>query len=198
MLLGRLCTICGTCQQKSTGYSPYEIVFGRKVFLARKHDINLQSGSFQVREYIRDLHNSVQKIHEIVNDNIQKSGKKIKDYHDKNIHQERLNIGDKVLIKSHNHHYPDQKYVGPFQITRMLNNWTYELQRGERVIRRHYDQIKKFHTASEQKPKNTNISKPTTVETASTEINDQPRRYPSRPRRPPVRFGFHEGGECRR
>ena len=133
---------------KTTGYTPSEIMFGRKAkTLEWEHEDATRPQ--QYGEFMQKLRRDIQFVEENM-----KSGKALK-YSEGRYNQNRWNkkveIGDRVVIKKENVQGFDPKYSKPFQVIEKLNEWTLLLRREEdgKVVRRNYNQIKVIPSQNE-------------------------------------------------
>jgi 23S rRNA pseudoU1915 N3-methylase RlmH len=86
----------------STGYSPYELMFGRKPRLPVDLAFGLPEEHNQTEsysEYITDLRNRIKETFELVKNTAESSRQKQKINFDKRAKAKKLSIGDQVLLK---------------------------------------------------------------------------------------------------
>ena len=84
---------------QSTGYAPYELMFGRKPTLPIDVEIRPPSEAVSVSKFISDLQEQVQYSQEIAGRNIQQRAAKAKEMYDKRAVAAALEPGDSVLIR---------------------------------------------------------------------------------------------------
>ena len=92
---------------KSTGYAPYFLMFGRSPTLPIDLMFNIEpkdtGGKLQIpyKKFADNWENSMQQAFEIVREHTKKSGNWNKKLYDKKIHGVEIGIGDKVLLRNH-------------------------------------------------------------------------------------------------
>ena len=118
--------------QCSTGFSPFELVFGHNVrgplFLIKEKLLENSDEPDQnsVTEYVIDMRNRVKEFLKMSNENESGSKAKQKVYYDKSTRQRKFNLGDKVLLllpTSSNKLMAEWK--GPFEVVRKVNKVDY-------------------------------------------------------------------------
>ena len=138
---------------QSTGFAPYEIIFGKRARLPvdwqfpEIHDTNVHCYETE-SEYVIDLRKILKRTMENVRMHLGTSILKQADYYNKNKLAQNLRAGDLVLIRQSRNVKGLKKYqyVGPYLIVKKLGEWTYELMNRENneKFRRSYNQIKKY------------------------------------------------------
>lgn len=183
--------------QRTTNFSPFEIVFGRKMNVLIGH--HWVDKAFSPHEYIRDIQNVNKRINEYIGQKIKEQTNSMKP------NVKPYSVGDHVMAKS----YPIRKgmlfgrYSGPYVIVKCLGKWTYRLEHirdKDDIIERNYYQLKPTKVVATA---TNGQGQATTVESASRhcerehmpiEINNPTgqtsRRYPQRQRQPPLRYGY--------
>ena len=173
-------------KQRTTNFSPYEIVFGRTMspFLMPSHN---NDGFRSVPEYMKNIQVITNKIHEQMRkENETVMNEKIRPF----------SVGDRVMAKT----FPCQKgiqygrYEGPYVITECLSKWTYRLKNCEnhKVIERNFYHLKRADNLKTSiKTWNTTIV--TASKTSQKGHADETvgrNRYPKRQHQQPNRYGF--------
>ena len=138
--------------QCSTGYSPFELVFGYHVrgplFLIKEKFLAEceEAEDVPITKYVFDMRNRVKEFMENakINENVSKSKQKV--YYDKNTRKRNYKVGDKVLLllpTSSNKLLAEWK--GPYEIVRRLNKVDYivRIMDKERVY--HVNMLKPFY-----------------------------------------------------
>ena len=188
-----------TTIQKSTQYSPYEMVFGRKARLPMSVQQPTMGHIASSHEYLIRLKEELTDIHAKVRIMTKKGQEKISDRYNKNRWYKEVKVGDIVLVKNEGRKGFEKKYVGPFEVKAIINQWTYVLcsEKLKKTIRRNYNQIKVI---------NRNIKREYEKEASKTSIwskhptvhIEETRRFPIRETRnqnPRYRFdSITEGG----
>ena len=133
-----------TTIQKSTNYSPYEIVFGSRAKLPIS-TIRARIGHIEdYDDYVQRLQQNLSDVHDKVRKNMDKQREKVTGRYNRNRLHKELKLGDKVLVKNEDKRGFEKKYIGPFVIEEIIDNWTYVLYSDQikKRIRRNYNQIK--------------------------------------------------------
>ena len=126
--------------QDSTGFSPFELLYGRSV----RGPINilreLRSGSSEEiapqssYSYVFELRNKLEETCELVRDSLEKSQKSMKKHFDKKAKVRRLEVNDKVLVM-----LPTDslkllmQWKGPFVVEEVIGNCDYRVKDCETV-----------------------------------------------------------------
>jgi integrase-like protein len=156
-----------TKKHATTGYTPFQLVYGRQATLpiealipvepTATQDVDLQD-SILTRAY--DLIEKLPALQENARKNTKKSQEKQKKYFDSRIHVEDFNIGDKVWIQrkdiemSRSVKFEDKR-TGPFIIHEKLGNGAYKLRTLQgKVLQKYYnsDRLAKYHEAQTWEP----------------------------------------------
>lgn len=141
--------------QKSTNFTPFEVVFGKEMNThLNLTDISPQKGN---DEYIVWLKNEFKRIHGIVQANIEKNGKKMERKYSNLSSQ--LEIGDLVLVKiiNRNKNVFGPRYYGPLKIIKKLGKHSYRLQdttRNNKIVDRHRSHLKKYNEGENDEKSN--------------------------------------------
>lgn len=169
-----------TTKQKTTNYSPYEIIFGRKPNVNITQTKVIENKDVE-GTYSERLRGSLEKIHEKVRLNMEIRNKGVQARYDKNRWSKEVVVGDKVLVKNEDQRGFDKKYVGPYTVEKVVDKWTYVLYCPvlRKRIRRNYNQIKWI-----RKPIS-NTTFHTSILTKPEKIRAPSRRYPVRATRNP-------------
>jgi len=142
--------------QTSTGFSPFELLFGYDVrgplFLVKERILNLdcETEEIPVTTYVMEMRDRIREFLKTANDNETVSKKKQKLYYDKNCRARRFSIGDKVLLL-----LPTSssklvaEWKGPFEVVRKLNKVDYVIRMGDKERVFHINMLKKFNERTE-------------------------------------------------
>lgn len=139
--------------QASTGYSPYEIVFGKQMQLPLCWQYPSATATKELRstcQYIQDLQHTMKSIKEKVLYNTEKAVQRQADHYNRNKNNGVIQVGEHVFVKIEGHipaAFPKNKFCGPYKVIRRNNYWSYQLKdvKNGKVIDRNYNQIKKLH-----------------------------------------------------
>jgi hypothetical protein len=135
----------------STGYSPFELLFGRRArgpidFLADAWmECENVDEAKTVCEYVCDLRNSMVEMCQLAQDSVTESGKVQKKYHDKKSRMRSFQVDDEVLV-----FLPTTKnkllltWKGPYRVVEKLD-FDYIIDMGGRRKMFHPNMLKQFH-----------------------------------------------------
>jgi hypothetical protein len=69
-----------------------------------------------------------------------------KEYHDKNLHEIKINVGNKVLIKEHNKRNTlSRNWTGPYEVLEIHDNENITVNKGRKGYRIHINNVKLFY-----------------------------------------------------
>ena len=142
--------------QESTGFSPFELLYGRTVRgpmqilreLWTKDDSDEEvRNSYQ---YVVDLRERLEETLKIACQNVTQSQKKYKHHYDKKSRPRRLSISDRVLVllPSHNNKLLMQ-WKGPYRVTNVLNGCNYRVHVKGKERTYHINLLKKYVSRGE-------------------------------------------------
>ena len=179
-----------TTKQKTTKYSPYEVLFGHRPRIDFNYPESFTDTEYHsTEEYVNEMKRKIKIIHENIEQNAREQNEKDKERYDKNRWSTRLKIGQMVMIKNQGAHGFESKYIGPFIIKRIINDWTFILyhEGTNKEIQRNYNQIKELNKGKVQSEKTkTQTSIRTWKWKKSDPIQSNERRYPTRSTRNPT------------
>lgn len=137
--------------QASTGFSPFELLFGYEVrgplFLIKENFLDSEVEQMPVVEHVLKIREQVKELVELSNKNESSAKSRQKLYYDKHARDRKFVPGDKVLIllpTSTNKLLAEWK--GPYEIIERLNKVDYSVKIGNRVKTFHINMLKPFHT----------------------------------------------------
>lgn len=133
---------------KSTGYTPYEVLFGNKPYLPSSITQEPQF-SYSYDDYIINLKQKLNITQKIARENLIENKHKSKSYHDHKIKQHAYVVGDLVVIQNKQTTPGLSKklspnFKGPFKIIKIFPNKTVKLQIKNRLVTYHVNQLKPF------------------------------------------------------
>ena len=138
--------------QKTTKLSPYEIVFGRKPRIEISTLDTIGNYERNLEEYVREFKRNIINIHKIVRNNIENQNVSDEERYNRNRWNTKAKVGDVAMIKNEKATGFENKYIGPFVIEEVINEWTYILysRKLNRRIQRNYNQIKIIKDARQE------------------------------------------------
>ena len=166
-------------RQTSTGFSPFEIVYGKRMRLPiiwqyQGKQKELIKGRTHC-QYVQDTTSVLEYVRKQVEQNFKKVIQRQSDYYNHNRRGKPLCIGDQALVKVEGHvpgSYPLIKYSGPYRVVKVKNDWIYELENiknGNR-IQRNFNQLKRFLPEAEKTRKMTRTSRETSISSQTNNI----------------------------
>lgn len=122
---------------ESTGFSPYQLVFGKEMILPV--DVGLlpkPSLPAQTKQFVDDLLNQLQIARDIAKKNMEFAKEKSKIRFDKKAKTPDFQVNDKVYLRQNAvkpglSHKLSPKWVGPYTITKIGPNYTYKIKNCE-------------------------------------------------------------------
>ena len=211
-LSGIMMAYRSTPATRSTGLSPYQLVFGR--IMVTPSDVYLlpkKSLPEAVQQHLNNLVTSLKVFKEVAEDNVKINQERYKTVHDRKAINKQFHMGDKVLMS--NPAVPVglvpklfPPYKGPYRIIDVGPNNTYRLEDGDGKVLTHLIHAKRLaafmerqqdtnHTLGDPIATNTVLNDDTTVagHPASQQLKDnihdiedvQPDNFPPTPDDPP-------------
>ena len=131
---------------KTTGFSPYQLIFGKQMRMLLDQMIRYWQGKEEndessVSEYIATLKANMQVVRDLAYDKERDEKMKQKFYHDQKAKERTFTVGDFVLVfrpgktnKLHN------QWQGPFPLVKIITKITYQVDLGNRL-----KQYRTFH-----------------------------------------------------
>lgn len=136
-----------TTINSSTGYSPYELIFGRKptipssVYKVNDSDLNYD-------DYIRQMKVTFKDAHEIARNNLILSKEKRKEIYDKKTNDWIPMWGDRVLVQMVQTGIGQKlqtKWRGPYDIVKFNSDQTTTIKNGNKLEHVHNNRLKKYY-----------------------------------------------------
>ncbi|XP_055874586.1 uncharacterized protein LOC129924395 [Biomphalaria glabrata] len=145
----------------TTGVSPYEMVYGRKVRGPMSIIKNLFTNEFieretrNVYEYLLDLKNRLGTTLRVALSNDTKHTKEYKKYYDKHSTKKIILEGDFVLVlKPHRQNKLSMYWDGPYKVERKNSNLNYTIRKGNKLKVYHINRLAKYHDRSDEVSEN--------------------------------------------
>lgn len=140
--------------QASTGFSPFELLYGRQVrgpldLLREAWESPQPAGGSSVVSYVLHMRDRMEELAELVKDNMQQAQQTQTKWYDQRARQRTLRPGQKVLLllpTSENKLLA--KWQGPYQVCRQMGPVTYEIEMPERRKPKqtfHVNLLKEWH-----------------------------------------------------
>ena len=165
--------------QESTGFSPFELLYGRHVrgpltILKQLWTKDIQDDEVRTTyQYVVDLRERLEETCQIVQEQLGKSSKRYKYYADMKKKDRQFQQGDEVLLL-----LPTDKnklimqWKGPFVITEKLNPFDYKVNINGKVKTYHGNMLMKYHRRQNVEESQSDVSKVSCVSVIETEGND--------------------------
>lgn len=137
--------------QASTGFSPFELLFGHEVrgplYLIKEQILNLNQNAEEasMTEYVMSMRDKIRDYMQAANESESIAKRKQKRYYDKATRNRTLNVGDEVLLllpTSHTKLLAEWK--GPYTIVRKFNKVDYVVKVGKFEHTYHINMLKLF------------------------------------------------------
>ena len=143
--------------QESTGFSPFEMLYGRRVRgpldVLRESWTGEQEGEVPTIIHVVEIHERMAEMADLVQQNAEQAQNRQRKYYDRGAKNRKLECRDKVLVL-----LPKQsnrlklEWVGPFEVTQQVTPVDYEVEtsgkRQEKVY--HINLLKKWNPAPER------------------------------------------------
>ena len=142
--------------QASTGFSPFELLYGRKVrgpldILKEEWTGCADEGKVPVAAYVVEMRDRLKEMAELVHHNLDRAQRQQKTAYDKGSKPRSFHVGEEVLVLlPARHNKLKLEWVGPYQVVRKVTAVDYELQTpGNRQGKKtyHVNLLKKWHPA---------------------------------------------------
>ena len=174
---------------KTTGYSPYEVLFGAKMPLPQTK-VNDATGG-HVKEHFGRIC-SIKKV-------IREAIKKKQDVNCISLVTPQFKVGDLVLVRKFRpmkENMLQAKYFGPCTVTEILGPKSYRVRYQDRVFMRSGDHLKKYYSTDENVCNRQGPSQKEGEGRLGAAAYYAERRYPMRRTRPVDRFEFYVKDSC--
>ena len=142
--------------QASTGFSPFELLYGRSVrgpldILRETWEASTKSDE-NIVSYVLTMHEKLDKMTELVQENLSKAQKYQKSWYDRTARVRQFSVGDRVvvLLPTSTNKLRAQ-WQGPYTIKRKIGDTNYEVDmddKGKRYRTFHVNMLKKWHDSS--------------------------------------------------
>lgn len=143
--------------QSSTGFSPFELLYGRTVrgpmmiLKALWTDEKTDDEVKTTYTYVTDLRNRLETIGKIARENLTIAQSRQAEYYNKHTKPREFEVNDKVLLLlPEAHNKLQMKWKGPFVVTAKLGGLNYKVQTGKREKIFHVNLLKKYISREDQ------------------------------------------------
>ncbi|XP_076438810.1 uncharacterized protein LOC143277793 [Babylonia areolata] len=136
--------------QESTGYSPFELLYGRTVRgpmqILREHWLHPQRPEIQTAaEYVVELRNRIAESCTIAQQNLERASRRYKGYFDAKAKQRQFAEGSKVLLlRPTKQNKLELEWQGPYTVLRRVGIADYCVQIGEKEKLYHANLLKEY------------------------------------------------------
>ena len=145
--------------QASTGFAPFELLYGRTVRGPMQALKELWVGSQEPEErnayqYVLDLRQKLEDTCKIARESLYQAQGKYKHYYDKKAKHRSFAVGDLVLLLLPTEHNKlTLQWKGPYKVSRVLNRMDYEVYKDGKYKVYHANLLKRYHDRKEDVPK---------------------------------------------
>ena len=140
--------------QESTGFSPFELLYGRKVRgpldILRENWTGEETPEVPISTYVVQMRNKLAEMSDLVQKHARRAQVRQKEHYDRTAKHRSLEVGDKALVLlplSHNR--LKMKWNGPYEVVRKVTPVNYELKLSDRrndTRVYHVNMLKKWHS----------------------------------------------------
>ncbi|HMK58804.1 MAG TPA: RNase H-like domain-containing protein [Nitrososphaeraceae archaeon] len=142
--------------QRGTGFSPFELMYGRTVRgpMDILRELWTKEGTpTEVKttyQYVLDLREKIEETCKLAAEKLQQNAEKNKLYFDKKTQKRSFNVGDKVLLLLTNSSNKLQLiWKGPFEVVQKINPFDYKIQMANKTRTFHANMLKKYEEREE-------------------------------------------------
>jgi hypothetical protein len=113
--------VFNTTPHTATGYTPHELLFGRKPNIPGMLQKDPPETQYTYDNYVKELQSRLQSSYQMARTNLEIQKERSKEYYDRNINTPLFAIGDKVLLHDEKVRRGrsaklSQPYIGPYEI----------------------------------------------------------------------------------
>lgn len=141
--------VFNTTPHSSTGYTPFELMYGRKVSIPGVLQQESPKVSYDYESYVNKLRARMQEAHNVARDSIVQHKQTNKEHYDKRQNPKEFKIGDKVLlydesVRRGRSRKLDSQWRGPFEVVKVDNpNVIIKVKRNKET-KVHANRLKQF------------------------------------------------------
>lgn len=132
-----------TSVHEGTGYTPHELVFGRRARFPSCHPIVEEEIDVTYKEYLETLFTNVYNIQSLARENLVRAKERSKTYYDRHINPQNFKVGDQVyLLKEPARGKFADQYTGPHTVLEILDRNNAKIQYKGRTRLVHINKLK--------------------------------------------------------
>jgi hypothetical protein len=140
--------VFNTTPLTSTGFTPHELLFGRKPNIPGLLQRDPPDAVYAYDDFVKDLQSRLQSSYEVARNNLVRHKERSKEYHDRDVNTPLFTVGDKVLLHDEWIRRRSAKlsspWIGPYDIVDIDDvNVTLKLPRN-RTLKVHANRLKPF------------------------------------------------------
>jgi len=147
--------------QDSTGFTPFELLFGHRVrtpMTLLKHLWTSEKEDPEVKtayQYVLDLRERTEETCQLAQEEIAKVQKRNQTYYNRRARERRLNIGESVLLLLRHNNKLTLAWKGPYEVVEKVGEVDYKIRvTPDKIKTYHINMLKKYHQRKEQRIKN--------------------------------------------
>ena len=119
--------------QESTGFSPFELLYGRRVRepldILKEVWVGYEGEKENVNIHVLEMRRCLEEMSELVKENVTKAQKRQKNYYDKKFKPQDLKVGDEVpILEPARRSKLQLEWNGPYKVMRRVSEVDYEVQ----------------------------------------------------------------------
>jgi hypothetical protein len=141
--------VFNTTPHTSTGFTPHELLFGRKPNIPGLLQKDPPDIIYAYDDYVKELQSRLQSSYKVARNNLVRHKERSKEYHDRNVNTPLFTVGDKVLLHDESIRRGrsvklSAPFIGPYDIIDIDDvNVTLKLPKN-RTLKVHADRLKPF------------------------------------------------------
>ena len=144
------CFSYNTSVHSSSGFTPYEVMFGRKAEMPSA--LKQKNKPFYAYDdYVSELREKMRKTNQIAGENLIENKEKRKEIYDKNAKEPTFKVGDMVLLKSETVRQGRSKklgpaMLGPYEVLEKISDVNFKIKMGRKEYVVHSNRINHFYS----------------------------------------------------
>lgn len=127
---------------EATGFSPFEIVYGRVPRIPSSFELN-ENDEITYTDYVKTLSQTLGSLQRLAHENLIAAKEKSKRNYDRTSKENEFSVGDFVYIRKQERAKLDDIWVGPYEVLEVLksNNLKIRIKRSHKIIHKDYCKI---------------------------------------------------------